>query len=243
MTFRTPPRTASADLDRRARGRQPELLFETDEMLIEAPNWSLDGTALSSTRMALSGVSTSRAGAGAGSRIDFEDLPELNNDHVLDPDGEHIYMSAMDGHIYRGALDGGAVERVSPEDGRLAFSPWRVPGRIAPCLRPHRRLRRTGPTCGDGTPWSNGRCGHRAGAHRRARVVTRRRLDPLQHRKLHQRAGPRPTRTDPGRGRPGGAPRHQRHRRLVPAPLAGLAVGDLHRFPCGNTRASRRSRR
>ena len=60
------------------------------------------------------------AGARAD-RVDFEGLPELNNDHVLDPDGEHIYMSAMDGHIYRGALGGGAVDRVTPEDGDWHF--------------------------------------------------------------------------------------------------------------------------
>ena len=55
-------------------------------------------------------------------RIDLEDLPELNNDHVLDPDGEHIYMSAMDGHIYRGALAGGEVDRVSLDDGNWHIS-------------------------------------------------------------------------------------------------------------------------
>ena len=54
-------------------------------------------------------------------RIDLEDLPELNNDHVLDPDGEHIYMSAMDGHIYRGALAGGEVDRVSLDDGNWHY--------------------------------------------------------------------------------------------------------------------------
>jgi hypothetical protein len=32
-----------------------------------------------------------------GQGEDCTSLPELNNDHVLDPDGEHISMSAMDG--------------------------------------------------------------------------------------------------------------------------------------------------
>jgi TolB protein len=100
---------------------QPELLFETNDMLIEAPNWSLDGTCL----LVNAHGSLWRLDLGSPERglvlIDFDDLPELNNDHVLDPDGEHIYMSAMDGHIYRGALRGGAVERVSPEDGNWHF--------------------------------------------------------------------------------------------------------------------------
>ena len=85
-------------------------------------------------------------------RVEFDDLPEINNDHVLDPDGEHIYLSAMDGHIYRGALDGGAVERVTPDDGnwhylhgvspdgsRLAYvqlADFADPGRLA-VMKPH----------------------------------------------------------------------------------------------------------
>ncbi|HWI00374.1 MAG TPA: biopolymer transporter Tol, partial [Propionibacteriaceae bacterium] len=100
---------------------EPELLFETGETLIEAPNWSLDGASLFVNGHGL----LWRVDLGSTERglvrIDFEDLPELNNDHVLDADGEHIYMSAMDGHIYRGALAGGRVEQVSPEDGSWHF--------------------------------------------------------------------------------------------------------------------------
>ena len=96
---------------------RPELLFVTDEMLIEAPNWSLDGESL-----LLNGHGDLwRLDVAAPDRglthVAFEALPEINNDHVLAPDAQHIYMSAMDGHIYRGALSGGPVERVSPNDG------------------------------------------------------------------------------------------------------------------------------
>jgi TolB protein len=100
---------------------EPELLFQTGEILIEAPNWSLDGASLFVNghgllwRLDLGSMERGLV------RVDFEHLPELNNDHVLDPDGEHIYMSAMDGHIYRGALAGGEVDRVSPEDGNWHF--------------------------------------------------------------------------------------------------------------------------
>jgi len=100
---------------------QPELLFETDTMLIEAPNWSLDDAALYVNadgllwRLDLTSPEHGLVG------IAFAGLPELNNDHVLDPDGEHIYLSAMDGHIYRGALGGGAVDQVSPADGYWHF--------------------------------------------------------------------------------------------------------------------------
>jgi TolB protein len=98
---------------------RPDLVFETDERLIEAPNWSLDGRSLYVNgdgrlwRIDLD--------APTLAPIDFDGLPDINNDHVLDPDGEHIFMSANDGHIYRGALTGGAVERLTPDDGFWHF--------------------------------------------------------------------------------------------------------------------------
>ena len=151
--------------------REPQLLFQTNEMLIEAPNWSLDGDSLF-----LNGHgSLWRLDLSAPDRgltvVDFDGLPELNNDHVLDPDGDHIYLSAMDGHIYRGRLDGGAVERVTPEDGAWHFlhgvSPDRTrlsyvhiddlahPGRLA-VMEPHGQpvLVHTGTGHLDGPEWS-----------------------------------------------------------------------------------------
>jgi Tol biopolymer transport system component len=140
-------------------------------MLVEAPNWSLDGAGL----FVNADGSLWRLDLGSPERglirVDFEDLPELNNDHVLDPDGEHIYMSAMDGHIYRGALGGGAVDRVSPEDGnwhflhgvspdgsRLAYvqiGDFADPGRLA-LMAPHGPpvVVDTGPGHIDGPEWS-----------------------------------------------------------------------------------------
>ena len=101
--------------------RQPEFLFESDTMLIEAPNWSLDGAFLFvNGHGGLWSLDVGSPERGLA-RVDFEGLPELNNDHVLDPNGEHIYMSAMDGHIYRGRVDGGPVDRISPEDGYWHF--------------------------------------------------------------------------------------------------------------------------
>jgi TolB protein len=96
-------------------------LFETDDLLIEAPNWSLDGRELlvngngSLWRIRLDAPESGLL------LVDFDNLPDLNNDHVLDPDGTHIYMSAADRHIYRGELSGGAVEQVTPDDGYWHF--------------------------------------------------------------------------------------------------------------------------
>jgi TolB protein len=150
---------------------QPELLFETGEILVEAPNWSLDGASLLVNgngllwRLDLGSMERGLV------RVDFEDLPELNNDHVLDPDGEHIYMSAMDGHIYRGALAGGEVDRVSLDDGnwhflhgvspdgsRLAYvqiGDFSDPGRLA-LMEPHGQsvVVDTGEGHLDGPEWS-----------------------------------------------------------------------------------------
>ena len=100
---------------------QPELLFQTGDVLIEAPNWSLDGASLFLNGHGLLWRLDLRSTERGLVRVDFEDLPELNNDHVLDPDGKHIYMSAMDRHIYRGSLEGGEVARVSPDDGNWHF--------------------------------------------------------------------------------------------------------------------------
>lgn len=94
---------------------EPELIFETDQLLIEAPNWSLTGEDLYVNgngrlwRLPLDGSSTLV-------EIAHQGLPSINNDHVLDPDGEHVYLSA-ESHIYRATLHGGPVERVTVTEG------------------------------------------------------------------------------------------------------------------------------
>ena len=96
------------------------LVHESAEILYEAPNWSLDGRSL----YVNGDGHLFRLPAGAPSgpvRIDLGDLPELNNDHVLDPDGEHIFVSCADGHIHRAPLAGGRARRITKEDGRLHF--------------------------------------------------------------------------------------------------------------------------
>ena len=96
------------------------LVHESAETLYEAPNWSLDGASLY-----INGDGhLFRLPVGPGStpeRIDLGDLPELNNDHVLDPDGEHVFVSCMDWHIYRAPLAGGTARRITNDDGRLHF--------------------------------------------------------------------------------------------------------------------------
>lgn len=96
------------------------VVHESDDVLFEAPNWSADGEALLvNGNGTLWSLAPERA--AQPQRVEHEGLPEINNDHVLDPDGRSVFMSAMDGHIYRGALRGGAVERVTADEGIWHF--------------------------------------------------------------------------------------------------------------------------
>ena len=95
------------------------LLYSTDSILLEAPNWSLDGSSL-----ILNGdgnLWSLNVATGALAEVPLAGIPGLNNDHVLAPDGETIFLSANDGHIYRAALTGGAVQRITSDDGAYHF--------------------------------------------------------------------------------------------------------------------------
>jgi Tol biopolymer transport system component len=112
------------------------LLLETNELLLEAPNWTQREDALILNgagflwRLPLAEPTLQK--------IEINSVPPLNNDHVLDPDGEHIFLSAYDDwQLYRAPLKGGTAMRisgqegpkglmhflhgVSPDGGRLAF--------------------------------------------------------------------------------------------------------------------------
>ncbi|MBN9105576.1 MAG: biopolymer transporter Tol [Propionibacteriaceae bacterium] len=123
-----------------------EVVHETTEVLLEAPNWSPDGSALLVNGDGLLwrlDLSTS-----ALSPVELTGLPPINNDHVVDAPRGLVYLSAADGHIYRAPLGGGAAVRVSsdpgvhhflhgvsPDGADLAFveipRDWSQPGRLA----------------------------------------------------------------------------------------------------------------
>jgi TolB protein len=125
-----------------------ELVYSTDALLLEAPNWAPDSRGLLLN------------GDGLLWRLDLrdevelavvpiDDLPPINNDHVLDPNRGLIYLSANDGHIYVAPIEGGTASRVthdpsryhflhgvSPDGATLAFvelprGEFSVPGRLA----------------------------------------------------------------------------------------------------------------
>jgi Tol biopolymer transport system component len=97
-----------------ARGENT-LVLETTSILLEAPNWTLQGDAL-----ILNGQGTLwRVPLQSPELLPIEitGVPPLNNDHVLDPDGRHIFLSAYDDwQLYRAPLNGGAAVRISGKE-------------------------------------------------------------------------------------------------------------------------------
>ncbi len=94
-----------------ADGGGRRVVFTADEV-IEAPNWTPDGIAL----IFNAGGELWRIaadGAGEPQRIDTGTLRDLNNDHVLSPDGQTIYVSSDDSHLYALPVGGGEPRRVS----------------------------------------------------------------------------------------------------------------------------------
>jgi Tol biopolymer transport system component len=91
----------------------PEVIYETAE-LIEAPNWTPDGKWLiynADGRL----FRISPDGRDGPHRINSAPVENLNNDHVLSPDGSSIYISAYDGHLYVLKIEGGVPTRISNE--------------------------------------------------------------------------------------------------------------------------------
>ena len=90
---------------------QTTVIYEAQE-LIEAPNWTLDGHWLiynADGRL----WRISPDGRDGPQRISTAPVENLNNDHVLAPDGQNIFLSANDGHLYVVPLTGGVPVKLS----------------------------------------------------------------------------------------------------------------------------------
>jgi TolB protein len=105
-----------AELRTHALSTGEDRLVLATEQHVEAPNWTPDGRWLVVNcegriyRIAPSG--------GALELVDTTPLDRLNNDHVLSPDGQTLYVSSSgDGHLYAVPLAGGRPARVSNDQG------------------------------------------------------------------------------------------------------------------------------
>jgi len=94
-------------------------VLSSDRLLFEAPNWTPDGAALvvnGDGRLFWVPASATPPSAVL-TEIDLGGIPEINNDHVLSPDGDTVYVSAQDGHLYAVPLDGSGPRQVSHDRG------------------------------------------------------------------------------------------------------------------------------
>jgi hypothetical protein len=91
--------------------RTSRLVFESSTLLVEAPNVLPDGT------LVLNGdgdLWLLRPGGQvldetALVRVPMPGVPEINNDHVLDPSGNSVVVSARDGDLYRVPVPAGGA--------------------------------------------------------------------------------------------------------------------------------------
>src|SRR4051794_13862470 len=80
-----------------ATGESPALVYRSDDLLLEAPNWAPDGETLLLNGSGL--LWRLSVESGTLEQVEIETLPPINNDHVLDPPRGLIYLSANDGHL------------------------------------------------------------------------------------------------------------------------------------------------
>lgn len=112
-TRRLVPRQASELVVLHLVSGQITMVYQAQELL-EAPNWTLDGRWLvynADGRL----WRISPDGTDGPHRINTAPVENLNNDHVLAPDGLNIFVSANDGHLYEVPLAGGLPRRITED--------------------------------------------------------------------------------------------------------------------------------
>jgi len=87
------------------------LVHSSSELLFEAPNWTPDGRWLVVNGDGL--LFRIPVEGGEPEEIPLGDIPPINNDHVISPDGSTVYVSADDGHLYAVPFATGVPRRVS----------------------------------------------------------------------------------------------------------------------------------
>jgi TolB protein len=94
---------------------EDRLVLESSTQIFEAPNWTPDGqTLIVNCDGRLHTVATS---GGVLEPIESGHLVDLNNDHILSPDGSVLYVSSRDGHLYGLPATGGEPWRITNDRG------------------------------------------------------------------------------------------------------------------------------
>jgi hypothetical protein len=87
------------------------VVFASDTVLVEAPNVLPDGALLVNGDGGLFVLPVPPVGTVLSDDdlvpVPLDGVPEINNDHVLDPSGSSVVVSAQDGDLYRVPLPGG----------------------------------------------------------------------------------------------------------------------------------------
>src|SRR4029453_18440940 len=97
-----------------------ESAYSSRTVLLEGPHWAPDGGGLLLNgdgllwRLDLEPDVELR-------RVPIDDLPPINNDHVVDAERSLIYLSANDGHIYVAPIEGGTARGVTNDSSRYHF--------------------------------------------------------------------------------------------------------------------------
>lgn len=94
--------------------RTSRLVFESSTVLVEAPNVLADGTLVLNGNgdlwlLRLPADVDTVLDETALERVPMPGVPEINNDHVLDPSGNSVVVSGRDGDLYRVPLPAGGA--------------------------------------------------------------------------------------------------------------------------------------
>lgn len=91
------------------------IVAESRELVLEAPNWSPDGSFLVVNAGGLL-YRVSSTGGGTPTLIPTPGLDDHNNDHLISRDGRTIYTSSeTSGHLFAVPVEGGEPRRISPD--------------------------------------------------------------------------------------------------------------------------------
>ena len=90
---------------------EKRVVREISDAVLEAPNWTPDGKYLVYNQEGL--LYRINPDGGEPELIDTGAVRDSNNDHMLSPDGNFLYVSSGDGHLYEIPLSGGQARKVS----------------------------------------------------------------------------------------------------------------------------------